>query len=389
MPWIKKIFVLFFLLSFGLLGAKEGDRPRICLNMIVKNEKDVIERCLNSVKPLIDCWVIVDTGSKDGTQEIIRECMRGIPGVLYERPWVNFAHNRNEALDYAKESAEYLLFMDADDILEFSPFFERPFLDKDAYTIKIRYDGNTYSRFSVVKSALDWRWRGVVHEVIDSQFSRTYGLIEGVEMVIIGGGDRSQDPTKFLKDALLLETALKEDPYDARNVFYLAQSYRCAGIPDLALKNYLRRVELMGWDQEVFWSLYSIALLYEELSFSKEKIIDAYYEAFHYRPIRAEPLYRLAAYYRRQNDFLLAYLLTEYALKIPLPFEVIFVERWIYEYGLLFEHSISAYWVEKYEECYNACLKLLSLPNLPISIREATLKNIEFAKEKLVTVGAL
>ena len=72
--------------------------PTICLNMIVKNEAHVIRRCLDSVRPFIDCWVIVDTGSTDGTQELIREVMRDIPGELRERPWKNFAHNRNEAL---------------------------------------------------------------------------------------------------------------------------------------------------------------------------------------------------------------------------------------------------------------------------------------------------
>jgi glycosyltransferase involved in cell wall biosynthesis len=69
----------------------------ICLNMIVKNEAPVIGRCLASVRPLIDQWVIVDTGSTDGTQALIREALADLPGVLIERPWVDFAHNRNEA----------------------------------------------------------------------------------------------------------------------------------------------------------------------------------------------------------------------------------------------------------------------------------------------------
>jgi glycosyltransferase involved in cell wall biosynthesis len=39
----------------------------ICLNMIVKGESRVIQRALASVKHLIDYWVIVDTGSTDGS----------------------------------------------------------------------------------------------------------------------------------------------------------------------------------------------------------------------------------------------------------------------------------------------------------------------------------
>src|SRR5580692_7710276 len=126
-------FLLFILLivSHVCIEAKESKRPTVCLNMIVKNESKVICRCLESVKPLIDYWVIVDTGSKDGTQEIIKKFMKDIPGELHECPWVNFAHNRNEALSLAKKKADYLLFIDADDKLEIASDFKRPKLDKD------------------------------------------------------------------------------------------------------------------------------------------------------------------------------------------------------------------------------------------------------------------
>lgn len=63
-------------------------KPTICLNMIVKNESAIIEKCLASAKPFIDYWVIVDTGSNDGTQQIIQKFMKDIPGELHEKPWV-------------------------------------------------------------------------------------------------------------------------------------------------------------------------------------------------------------------------------------------------------------------------------------------------------------
>ena len=46
--------------------------------MIVKNEAHVIERCLQSVKSIIDYWVIVDTGSTDGTQKIIKKYLKNM-----------------------------------------------------------------------------------------------------------------------------------------------------------------------------------------------------------------------------------------------------------------------------------------------------------------------
>ena len=93
----------------------------ICLNMIVKNEAAVIRRCLDSVRPIIDYWVIVDTGSTDGTQDIIREHLRDLPGELHERPWRDFAHNRSEALELARGKGDYTLIIDADDTLEIAP----------------------------------------------------------------------------------------------------------------------------------------------------------------------------------------------------------------------------------------------------------------------------
>jgi hypothetical protein len=65
----------------------------ICLNMIVKNEVANLERCLRSVADHISCWVIGDTGSTDGTQELIKQffAARGIPGELHSFPFENFA----------------------------------------------------------------------------------------------------------------------------------------------------------------------------------------------------------------------------------------------------------------------------------------------------------
>src|SRR5579863_469225 len=99
--------------------AKKTKKRALCLNMIVKNEMANLDRCLTSVAPYIDCWVIGDTGSSDGTQDFIRGFFaeRGVPGELHEFPFVNFAQARNEALDRARASSlafDYLLFTDAD-----------------------------------------------------------------------------------------------------------------------------------------------------------------------------------------------------------------------------------------------------------------------------------
>lgn len=380
----------------------------ICLNMIVKNETKVICRCLESVKPFIDYWVIVDTGSTDGTQEMIKEFMKDIPGELHERPWVNFSHNRNEALSLARGKSDYIFFIDADDKIEISPNFRKKQLFDDSYMIDIKYGGMTYGRIAVVKDDLPWEWKGAVHEVLVCYEAGPSGHLDDVIMRIIGGGDRSQDPKKFLRDAALLEKELEKDPTHARSQFYLAQSYRDAENPELALAHYQKRVDMGGWDQEVFWSLYQIAHLKEQLQKPESEIVKAYTRAYLYRPTRLEPLHGLCAYYRRQENYLMGYLIGQLGLKafakvgirsmahplfdsslMPDQMELVeakdplFIESWVYDYAFLLEHSICAYWLGKYQESKDICEFLLAKPDLPTHVRDCVKRNLKFANDKL------
>src|SRR5689334_12175011 len=114
--------------------------------MIVRNERTVIRRCLASVLPLIDYWVVVDTGSSDGTPEVVIDCLRDVPGELFRRPWVDFAHNRNEALDYAQGRGDYVFVIDADEVLEIDAGFRKSLLTGDAYFLESRFSGLVYRR---------------------------------------------------------------------------------------------------------------------------------------------------------------------------------------------------------------------------------------------------
>src|SRR3954469_3762561 len=116
-------------------------RASVCLNMIVKNESKVIARCLKAARPLVDHWVIVDTGSTDGTQDLVRALLKDVPGELHERPWQDFAHNRAEALELARGKADYLLVVDADDSLAPAPGFKMPRLELDCYALRVEDAG--------------------------------------------------------------------------------------------------------------------------------------------------------------------------------------------------------------------------------------------------------
>ena len=137
---------------------------KICLSMIVKNEAHVIRRCLDSVRPIIDHWVIVDTGSTDGTQDVIRAAMADMPGMLVERPWVDFAFNRTEALQLARPQADYSLIIDADDVLVIPDDFVFPQIDAAGYLFNIIHGIHQYSRIQLVNNKMEWRYRGIIHE---------------------------------------------------------------------------------------------------------------------------------------------------------------------------------------------------------------------------------
>ncbi len=138
----------------------------VCLNMIVKDEASVIERCLASVKPFVTHWVIVDTGSTDGTQDIIRRFMADVPGTLHERPWRNFGHNRNEALELARGEADYLLMMDADNSFHAPAGWHWPALGAPGYYVQMDLSGTRYQQCLLISTALPWRWEGVLHEYL-------------------------------------------------------------------------------------------------------------------------------------------------------------------------------------------------------------------------------
>src|SRR5262249_14955155 len=159
-----------------------------------------------------------------------------------------------------------------------------------------------------------------------------------------------------------------------RNVFYLAQSYCDAGELEKAMATYQRRVDMGGWEQEVFWSLYKMGMIQEALEMPEQVISKSYAEAYRYRPCRIEPLYRLCYYYRRQNNFMMGYLIAGQGIHEQQPNDPLFVESWIYDYGLLLEYSVCAYWIGEYKEALIASQRILAKKNLPQHVKECVEK---------------
>jgi glycosyltransferase involved in cell wall biosynthesis len=361
---------------------------KICLNMIVKNEAHVIARCLDSVRPFIDSWVIVDTGSTDGTQDLIRALLADIPGELHERPWKDFGHNRSEALQLAKAHGDYLFVIDADEVLVLPDNYTRPLLDGDAYALQVNYGELSYARVCAIASKLPWRWVGVLHEYLDCGHAVNSPVIEGPSVHVHSDGARSQQDftIKYASDAKVLETALRDEPGNARYRFYLAQSYRDSAQPELALRSYEQRAAMGGWIEEVWYSLYSAALLSEQLQRPTSEVIERYLLAYEARPQRAgETLGQLARYCRELNRYPSALMFAARALTCPTPDDRLFVDLSWYRWRTRDEYAIASYWTGDYETCRRECLTLLDSADLPKEQASRVQANLEFAERKIAS----
>lgn len=352
-------------------------RPSICLCMIVKNESAVIERCLVSVRDLVDHWVISDTGSTDGTQDLIRGALAGIPGELHDDPWIDFGHNRSLNLTHARGKADYLLLIDADMVLRREG--DLPELTADSYMV--RHSGDVeYRNKRLIRGNMPWRYVGATHEYLTTDRpEHQHNLDALVVDHFADGGSRSD---KFERDARLLTADLERDPANTRTVFYLAQTRRDLGERDKAIALYHRRAMMGGWDEEIYFSLLQVGELKAEEG-DWPGAMDALVAAWEHRPQRLEALYELASRLRLQGRYRSAHAFAEAGLGRTQPDDLLFVRPWVYRWGMLFEYSISAYWVGDYSGSLKACDELLGIADLPEVHRRQTEKNREFALAKV------
>jgi glycosyltransferase involved in cell wall biosynthesis len=94
-------------------------RPTLAFATMCKNEEHIIGTVLDAVAPYIDYLVVADNGSTDRTLEIVQEFMdrTGIPGKIYNDEWFGFDKNKNMMMEYVFDKTDYVLHLDADDIL--------------------------------------------------------------------------------------------------------------------------------------------------------------------------------------------------------------------------------------------------------------------------------
>jgi glycosyltransferase involved in cell wall biosynthesis len=360
-------------------------RSSICLNMIVRNESALIERCLAAAAAHIDCYVICDTGSTDDTVEKIRTffAARNIPGVIAHTTFQDFEQARNFALDAARDSDlefDYLLLCDADmELVVERPAFREELAGVPYLVAQRSAVGDLlYQNLRLVPRHCPARYRGVTHEYLDVTPASRVGF-DGIWFRDHAAGANRTD--KFDRDITLLTQGLKTEPDNERYVFYLANTYFDAGQPAEAMTWYQKRVQMGGWAEEIFYSSYRIGGCLERLGRDAEMIAQ-YLQTYQRFPHRAEPLHALAQFYQRRSENQLAFLFADACLRVPPPSDgALFVEAQVYDWRLTDIVAVSLYWMGHPGEAATLNRRLLEI--VPEDTRSRIQTNLEVCETAL------
>lgn len=398
---------------------------------MVKNEAAVIERMLESVYKHIDYWVIQDNGSTDGTQDIIKNFFesKNIPGVLYYEPWQYPGYNRNHTLQHCLNSnhgCEYILRMDADEILEVDDNFDWDVIrTHDAWNMVARSGNYDYYRMWLWKAGLPWYFADDKrHETIHMKDNAPYtvGMLPaGFRHVLLPGGITWENPYKFFIDALELENQVvtKQNCTDLYHLFYIGKSYNdTVNVETFPFKvdhakeivrratfyfeQYIKKhfpnypnINLFKSQPKaeyVYYGMYLIGNMNESVG-NIDVAVEYWKKAFNFDPIRNEAILKLCDHYLgREDNIPDLYLYSNIGVRNKYPFpekRIVWVEKDAYSdtgWRMLDHFAVAAYHMGYYEECKSASELLLSdvyKHLVPEGHRPRIEDNLRLAKLKL------
>ena len=375
-------------------------KTTICLNMIVKNESCIIIETLENLCKYInfDYWVISDTGSTDNTKELICGFFKDkcILGELVEHEWADFGYNRSKALECAFNKTDYLLIFDADD--KFEGNFNLPkLMDKDNYGLKIGKDF-TYYRTMIVNNRKRWDYKGVLHEYIHSidvnAIITESNIIEGDYHLVSGrSGNRSQNPNKYLNDAIILKNAFDKEMNDingdkglaSRYAFYCAQSYKDSGsiYTNEAIEWYKKVLTLDNWVQEKYYACLKIGELCNSLNKTDESIL-YWIKSSEYDNERIEGIVNAMERLRLNDNHIMVndlyHKFKNYNKNVS--DDKLFVDKIKYNDLIEYNNSISAFYVPGEKQSgYECCKKIIMNNTIGTVLMNSTLSNIIFYKD--------
>lgn len=396
---------------------------KICLHMIVKNESHCIGRVLRNYRKNYDAVVISDTGSTDSTVSIIEKFCKdnNIPYSIPLVQWKNFGYNRNESLKAAyamvrkqmglpptgpitsqqyngmSKDKWYFITTDADNLIlpasvngvdesnlnDFSHHTPKIIREEmkgyDVLSIEHQRGGSVY-RFQICAycdplEINGTRWILPLHEVWVTPYwkkSPKSGTLNGCYVYSGLGGDRGRSPVKYLKDAVLLKEGMlvgDVDPEDMpRCRFYLAQSFKDAGITEEAIRLYKEVSEDYGnFIEERYVACYYIGnlILKTDAADKESKSREYYMKAHEINPRRKEAAFKLLSYYFNKKMFNMAWAIASPFGTHPDPPGILFKESFYYGWQWYNMSSLSAYRTGNVKEYARLTLHLINNSNIP------------------------
>lgn len=364
------------------------------LCMIVKNEAHILWRCLAAARPLLDYLLVVDTGSSDGTPDLVRDFLadHDLPGQVLNDPWRDFASNRSFAIAQLRAIAgiDYALMLDADDLLRldtgFDPVAWKRGLGADLYDVELRCGAVRYHRPQLWRNSLPARFRGVLHEFLEAPGAATRAGVEGFHIEALQDSARNRNPRKYAEDAELLAAAAarESDPWlAARYRFYQAQCHLSAGELPQALAAFRQRAAAGYWAEEVYVCHLSIGRLLERLAEPPQQALASYLAAQETVPGRGEALHAALRCCRLGGLHQTGWMLARQAIDLARPATGLFLEPAVYDWGLRDEYALAAYYSGHFAASLAACEELLTDPLLPAAERARVQANAGFARARL------
>uniref|UniRef100_A0A6C0JVD8 Glycosyltransferase 2-like domain-containing protein n=1 Tax=viral metagenome TaxID=1070528 RepID=A0A6C0JVD8_9ZZZZ len=371
--------------------------PTFGLVMIVKNEAQIIKKCLASVAPYISRWDICDTGSTDNTIKVINNFFKdkNIPGQVHEHAWEGFADNRTLAFQVDEGNTDWMYVIDADDEL-ITPL-HIPAGCEDAHSLIIDLQEGpsvTQCRQQLFKSGCKWGFASIVHEFPYSEKYPAGKLrvmqTHEIKVKASRGGDRSKDPLKYFKDGMLIEMDLErvmaipkhklkhwETEMESRYKYYAAQSWFDYKHYERALFWCDERVKVNGFKEEIYRAYLTkgrclrnilmravrlnadprnktkVIPVYNGKTITNKMIIDAFEECHRYDPYRAEAAFEIAQEYEQTGNYKKALEYINLCLKIKRPKDKLFiVEDYVYDFGSRMVASRVLEKLEEYEKAF-------------------------------------
>lgn len=321
---------------------------------MVKNEE---LRIASTLKSLIDVAgikdiIVLDTGSVDGTVDVVRTACKDVRLHLKEiDSFTSYSAGYNTLLDFADElcpAYDYYLLVDAND-----QFVGKLPPDMSSFTDDVYNVQRMWTSAGGRKALSFWipkfihsnrpliRYDGQVHAWLntggDAKCIHTFCIVQ----------DRDADSKdryieKYKRDESVLERVVQDDPTDARNTFYLAQTYDSLGKHEEALEMYRRRSTMTnGFWEERYHAMIKCGLLCKRLNRSATEF---FMQSIELWPKRADGYYHLGIIYGEMNLVELAYAFIRTACMLPIPADAkLFVDRSMYAYDRWVMFSVYAY----------------------------------------------